>query len=108
MTRKPDPRFGIYCGARRTRGTGLCRAWPVKGKRRCKWHGGRSTGPRDWRGNVAAMAMGRRRWIARRHALGLKASGGRPRKSERVAPLAEQAKESIATGVVLISETLPA
>jgi hypothetical protein len=65
------------CGARLSGGRGRCRAWALKGKRRCKWHGGKSTGPRDWRASVAAMVAGRKRYIERRHAMGLKAPGGR-------------------------------
>lgn len=35
------------CGAK-AKGTGKpCRQWPVKGKTRCRFHGGLSTGPRD-------------------------------------------------------------
>jgi len=48
------------------------------GKRRCRLHGGCSTGPRDWRANVTAMWWGRKRYIERLHAQGLKAPGGRP------------------------------
>jgi hypothetical protein len=50
----------------------------LKGKRRCRLHGGCSTGPRDWRANVAAMRAGRKSYIEERHAYGLKAPGGRP------------------------------
>ena len=50
----------------------------MAGKQRCRLHGGCSTGPRDWRASVAAMAHGRARYIARRHAWGLPAPGGRP------------------------------
>jgi len=51
-------------------------------KRRCYMHGGSSPGNRrprtaEW---LAAITEGRRRWLARRHALGLKATGGRPKK----------------------------
>jgi hypothetical protein len=67
----------VRCGARLSGGRGRCRAWALKGKRRCKWHGGKSTGPRDWRPNVAAMVAGRKRYIERRHAMGLRAPGGR-------------------------------
>ena len=37
------------CGAR-TRKGGFCRAWPVRGRRRCRLHGGMSTGPRTAEG----------------------------------------------------------
>jgi hypothetical protein len=52
----------------------------MHGKRRCRNHGGCSTGPGarfDWRPAVAAMVAGRRAYIERRHSLGLKAPGGR-------------------------------
>ena len=70
--------LGLRCGARLSGERGRCRAWVLKGKRRCKWHGGKSTGPRDWRTSVAAMAHGRARYIERRHAWGMQAPGGRP------------------------------
>src|SRR5712691_6480196 len=69
------------CGARLSGGRGRCRAWALKGKRRCKWHGGKSTGPRTAEGmahTVAAMRWGRKRKIERLHAFGLKAPGGQP------------------------------
>jgi len=69
----------LHCSARLSAG-GRCRAWALKGKRRCKWHGGKSTGPRDWRASVAAMVAGRKRMIERRHAMGLKAPGGWPKR----------------------------
>src|SRR6266567_318785 len=66
----------MLCGARTRRG-GRCRRHALTGKRRCRLHGGCSTGPRDWRPSVAAMVAGRKRYIERRHALGLPAPGGR-------------------------------
>ncbi len=68
----------MRCGARLSGGRGRCRAWALKGKRRCKWHGGKSTGPRNWRASVGAMVAGRKRMIERRLAWGLRAPGGRP------------------------------
>jgi hypothetical protein len=67
----------LRCGAWLSGGRGRGRAWALTGKRRCKWHGGKSTGPRNWRASVAAMVAGRKRMIERRHAMGLKAPGGR-------------------------------
>src|SRR5947209_1198857 len=67
----------MYCAAR-TRNGGRCRRYAMAGKWRCRLHGGCSSGPRDWRPNVAAMVAGRQRYIERRHAWGLKAPGGRP------------------------------
>src|ERR1700738_5539010 len=43
-----------------------CRNWAIRGKTRCKFHGGMSTGPKSQAGKakvVAAMVEGRRRWI---------------------------------------------
>ncbi|WP_374419415.1 HGGxSTG domain-containing protein [Chromobacterium sp.] len=45
------------CGAK-TRTGGACRRKPLKGKRRCALHGGKSTGPRDSRGNRNAARPG--------------------------------------------------
>lgn len=62
-------------------GRGRCRAWALKGKRRCKWHGGMSTGPRTPEGmarTVEAMRWGCFRKIKYLHAGGRKAPGGRP------------------------------
>src|SRR5712672_3598916 len=69
----------MLCGAR-TRSGGRCRKPPLTGKRRCRNHGGASTGPGrlNYRPGVIAMWHGRKAYIARRHALGLRSPGGRP------------------------------
>src|SRR5262249_30327301 len=73
---------GLYrrrCGARLSRDRGYCRAVPVPGHWRCVWHGGKSTGPRTpegMRNTLAAMAAGRRRWVERMKAAGLRLPGG--------------------------------
>jgi hypothetical protein len=57
-----------------------CRNWAIRGKTRCKIHGGMSTGPKTPEGKarvVAAMVEGRRRWIERLKAEGKKIPGGR-------------------------------
>jgi hypothetical protein len=44
-----------------------CRNWPVRGKKRCRMHGGLSTGPTTAEGmahTLAAMKAGRARWLA--------------------------------------------
>ena len=54
------------CNAR-TRAGGLCRQ-PIPGRRRCLYHGGKSTGPRTAAGmanTVAALKAGRERWLQR-------------------------------------------
>ncbi len=51
----------VVCGARR-RGDGQpCEALSVPGKRRCKWHGGCSTGPRTIEGKARVTASLRKR-----------------------------------------------
>ena len=42
----------MVCGARRRRDGQPCQALSVPGKRRCKWHGGCSTGPRTAEGKA--------------------------------------------------------
>lgn len=46
---------GGPCGAR-TRAGHPCRSKPEPGKRRCKWHGGRSTGPQTEAGRARSLA----------------------------------------------------
>ncbi len=46
----------VICGARRHRDGQPCQAKSEPGKRRCKWHGGRSTGPRTPDGKKRALA----------------------------------------------------
>lgn len=46
----------VTCGARRRRDGLPCQALSVSGKRRCKWHGGASTGPRTDAGHARAIA----------------------------------------------------
>jgi hypothetical protein len=44
-----------------------CRNWPERGQKRCRFHGGRATGPTTPDGmarTVAAMTAGRARWLA--------------------------------------------
>lgn len=50
----------VPCGARRRRDGQPCQALSVPGKRRCKWHGGCSTGPRTVEGRARALANLRR------------------------------------------------
>lgn len=56
------------CGAR-TRAGSPCKLAPVKGKKRCRLHGGLSTGPKTPEGkarSLAALQEGNRRWCARK------------------------------------------
>src|SRR5215469_15863224 len=88
MFRSPRRPGVRVCGARLSGDRGRCRAIAIWGRLRCRWHGGRATGPRTpcgKRRSVAAMIKGRVRWIERmREAkrLGLieKIPGGRPKK----------------------------
>jgi hypothetical protein len=44
-----------------------CRNWPERGQKRCRFHGGRSTGPTTPEGKArtaAALKAGRARWLA--------------------------------------------
>lgn len=51
-----NARQRVICGARRHRDGQPCRAKSAPGKRRCKWHGGCSTGPRTAEGKAKALA----------------------------------------------------
>jgi hypothetical protein len=50
----------VPCGARRRSDGQPCQALSVPGKRRCKWHGGCSTGPRTQAGRRRALQNLRR------------------------------------------------
>lgn len=52
-------RLQVVCGAR-TRTGAPCRSKSLPGKRRCKWHGGHSTGPKTEAGKSRAMQNLRR------------------------------------------------
>jgi hypothetical protein len=65
-------------GVRVSRGL-FCRAWAMENGR-CRFHGGWSTGPRSPDGKarvIAAMVIGRRKWVALRRAAGKKFPAGR-------------------------------
>jgi DNA-binding XRE family transcriptional regulator len=49
------------CGAKTRKGT-VCIARPLPGKRRCKFHGGLSTGPKTQEGRERIAMAQRRRW----------------------------------------------
>ena len=46
----------VICGARRRRDGQPCQGLSVPGRRRCKWHGGASTGPKTSQGRAKSMA----------------------------------------------------
>lgn len=59
MTSGPENRaeqVRVICGARRRSDGQPCQALSVQGKRRCRWHGGCSTGPRTVDGRVRSLA----------------------------------------------------
>jgi hypothetical protein len=56
--------------------------------------------------NVAAMMEGRKRYIERRQAFGLKAPGGRPRKIGRVRCIAAEAAERLAIVVAELGQKI--
>lgn len=66
--RKPKRR--PLCGARTRRGE-PCRAKVLPGKRRCKFHGGLSTGPKTEAGKQTIREAQRNRWAAYRAAKGI-------------------------------------
>ena len=51
----------VVCGAKTRRGTS-CKHKSEPGKRRCKFHGGRSTGPKSEEGNTRIADAQRLRW----------------------------------------------
>jgi hypothetical protein len=74
------------------RSGGRCRNWPVRGKERCRFHGGYSTGPTTPDGmarTVAAMKLGRWRWLRRMRADGIPIPCGRKRGGRNL-PLEER------------------
>lgn len=59
ITSEPENRaeqVRVICGARRRSDGQPCQALSVQGKRRCRWHGGCSTGPRTAEGRARSMA----------------------------------------------------
>lgn len=56
MTERRLLRLRERCGARRRSDGQPCQAPCVPGKKRCKWHGGCSTGPRTEEGKERALA----------------------------------------------------
>lgn len=55
------PPVVILCGAK-TRTGAPCKRQPIPGKKRCRNHGGLSTGPRTVEGKAKALACLRLRW----------------------------------------------
>jgi hypothetical protein len=69
-----------------------CRNWAVRGSKRCRYHGGYSTGPTTFDGmarTIAAMKAGRARWLAELKTSGKPIPFGR-KKGGRNVPAAER------------------
>lgn len=52
----------VICGARTRKGT-ECKAKALLGKKRCRFHGGLSTGPKTTEGRKRIAAAQRKRWV---------------------------------------------
>lgn len=63
------------CGAHTRKGT-PCRAKPLPGKSRCKFHGGASTGPRTPEGKARIAEAQRRRWAEWRASAKIRSHSG--------------------------------
>jgi hypothetical protein len=66
-----------------------CRNWALPGSKRCRLHGGHSTGPRTAEGKartIAAMNEGRARWLAERKAEGKPIPWGRKKGGRNRSP----------------------
>lgn len=61
---KRAARLRVMCEAKTRMGT-PCRRKSEPGKRRCKFHGGKSTGPRTQEGRARIAEAQRRRWLRR-------------------------------------------
>lgn len=61
VTLPAPPRMPSTCGARNRHGS-ACQCKPMAGKRRCKYHGGMSTGPKTAAGLERIRAAMRARW----------------------------------------------
>jgi hypothetical protein len=76
---QPSPRRRrgrLLCGAK-TRAHGCCQVRAEPGKARCRFHGGKSTGPKTQAGRARIAEAQRRRWRAFRESLQANAAAGR-------------------------------
>lgn len=80
FVKRCDARVKHPLGTMKRRHKGpLCHAWAMPNGR-CRWHGGKSTGPKTVEGQArvnAARIPGRARWVARMKAAGRKLPSGR-------------------------------
>src|ERR1700738_302499 len=66
----PKRRKGrLLCGAK-TRAGGCCQVRAEPGKARCRFHGGKSTGPKTEAGRACIAEVQRLRWLAYRERFG--------------------------------------
>jgi hypothetical protein len=88
-----------------------CRNWAVRGKTRCKFHGGMSTGPKTPEGKarvIAALVAGRRRWVERMKVEGRKFPGGRKPGVRYPKPLPPQYRQmTVAEFLSATADTTP-
>jgi hypothetical protein len=63
-------RAEFYCGAL-TRKKRRCRVYKLRGRKRCKFHAGLSTGPRTDEGKARVAEAQRKAWASLRASLGL-------------------------------------
>lgn len=64
-------RLRVICGARTTRKGTPCRNKSEPGRKRCKFHGGRSTGPKTTEGRERIAEAQRKRWADWRERIGM-------------------------------------
>jgi hypothetical protein len=62
----PGRRKGRRLGGAKTRARGCCQVRAEAGKARCRFHGGKSTGPKTQAGRARIAEAQRRRWFAYR------------------------------------------
>jgi hypothetical protein len=67
------------CGAK-TRAGGCCQVRAEPGKARCRFHGGKSTGPKTEAGRARIAEVQRLRWLAYREKIRAVRSGGQKRR----------------------------
>ncbi len=107
----------ILCGARRrsrdrilrpgSNLSGRCRNAVVRGKTRCRLHGGHRIGHSKPGFDTSAAMAGQRRWLARLHAMGLKRPYHPRLKLEQVPTMAEEAKIILHQAQQELEEILP-
>ena len=91
MLSKQD-RLKYRCGARKRLGRGLCGSWPLKGKKRCRLHGGNNPGgPTHIIGPKWRLVVTTKQKLYK--SLGIPWYGGRPRKAARIGGAIAMAKE---------------